>query len=84
MLADQVDQLHVIYLELAHCGRGAGSRLRVTEQQRSLAGVSGSPCSPATITPCRSTAREVVGVGQRPYPPGDSKDVPELLLERTV
>jgi GNAT superfamily N-acetyltransferase len=87
-VADDVGQLYVIYLDLAHLGRGIGSRLldHVTAQQRSL----GATRQRVAVLAGNELgmpfyrARGFVEIERRSYPPDDPGGVPELLLERAV
>jgi GNAT superfamily N-acetyltransferase len=88
MVAEDVGQLFVLYLDLGHRGAGIGSSLlaAVTEQQRALgatrqrvAVLAGNPYGVPFYL-----ARGFHEVARQRYPDGHPDAVPELVLERPV
>ncbi|MFT4288261.1 GNAT family N-acetyltransferase [Nocardioides sp.] len=88
LVAEDVGQLYVIYLDLDHRGQGIGSALleAVTEQQRRLGATRQRV---AVLARNRHglpfyRARGFAEIDRRRYPPDAADGVPELVLERSL
>lgn len=88
MVADDVGQLYVIYLDLDRRGAGIGTALldAVTDQQRAL-GATRQRVAVLADNPHGVPfylARGFREIGRRPYPDGHPAAVAELVLERVL